>query len=91
MQFRRFYCDAGVKVDSRLPFQFLDGRSERFKFQRGHTCQCHRRPHLDNVGLTQTEAMDGAARLPLEAWYFDVPIVTRAFITASVLTSIAVV
>ena len=35
--------------------------------------------------------MDGAARLPLEAWYFEVPIVTRAFITASVLTSIAVV
>jgi Derlin-2/3 len=35
--------------------------------------------------------MDDAARLPLEAWYFDVPIVTRAFITASVLTSIAVV
>lgn len=35
--------------------------------------------------------MDGAARLPLEAWYFDVPIVTRAFITASVVTSIAVV
>jgi hypothetical protein len=35
--------------------------------------------------------MDGAARLPLEAWYFDVPVVTRAFITASVLTSIAVV
>jgi hypothetical protein len=36
-------------------------------------------------------AMEGAARLPLEAWYFDVPIVTRSFITASVLTSIAVV
>ena len=35
--------------------------------------------------------MDGAARLPFEAWYFDVPVVTRAFITASVLTSIAVV
>ena len=35
--------------------------------------------------------MDGAARLPFEAWYFEVPIVTRAFITASVLTSIAVV
>jgi hypothetical protein len=35
--------------------------------------------------------MDGGARLPLEAWYFDVPVVTRAFITASVLTSIAVV
>jgi len=35
--------------------------------------------------------MDGGARLPFEAWYFDVPIVTRAFITASVLTSIAVV
>ena len=35
--------------------------------------------------------MDGAARLPIEAWYFDVPPVTRAFVTASVLTSIAVV
>jgi hypothetical protein len=35
--------------------------------------------------------MDGGARLPLEAWYLDVPVVTRAFITASVLTSIAVV
>lgn len=35
--------------------------------------------------------MDAAARLPFEAWYFDVPVVTRAFITASVLTSIAVV
>jgi hypothetical protein len=35
--------------------------------------------------------MDGAARLPIEAWYLDVPPVTRAFVTASVLTSIAVV
>ena len=35
--------------------------------------------------------MDGAARLPFEAWYFEVPVVTRAFVTASVLTSIAVV
>jgi hypothetical protein len=35
--------------------------------------------------------MDNAARLPVESWYFDVPVVTRAFVTASVLTSIAVV
>jgi len=84
----RFYRDAAVIFDSRSPFQFLYGRSERFNVATLCQCVC---PHLDNGGSTNTEAMDGAARLPLEAWYFDVPIVTRAFITASVLTSIAVV
>lgn len=29
--------------------------------------------------------------LPVEEWYYEVPIVTRTYVTASVLTSLAVV